>query len=284
MATHNVDFILADYGEEHLTVKLLWSIFGVLPGAPAMSVYRSVDECAMLTAPGIDATALVKAKLYVNSDEARAVMDAADLLDKGDVGISVYTGLRSALSLFFGDRKKALDTDPQQGADAALKALGIAWSVHKLFPGSVPEKVAALRALPSGEALLYYFAAVEVALPFTDDVATGVGSAMGNLVQKYGGGLAGKLEALGGAGAFASAQAMLTNLTGPLDGIAKSAADNAEKIAGTAKAYLPGAIATAGTVAGAVATAADALPIYRFLMARVVAEAAIQRAVAEGAA
>ena len=33
---------------------------------------------------------------------------------------------------------------------------------------------------------------------------------------------------------------------------------------------------------GAVATAADALPIYRFLMARLIAEAAIKRAVAEG--
>ena len=112
--------------------------------------------------------------------------------------------------------------------------------------------------------------------PWADAVLAG-GSVVGQMVSKYGGGHLAKLDLLGGAGAGANATAMLGALAGPLDNVIVNVSKYTHQIADTAKAYLPVAIATAGTVAGAVATAADALPVYRLLVARLAAETALAR-------
>jgi len=277
MSAKNVDAMLADFHETNATVRLVWGIFEAIPGAPSVSFYQSVLEAQRLVVPELPPEGLAMAVAYANSAESAAALKVADMIDTGDVGISVYTGVRSALTFFFGDRSKAMETDPQQGADAALKALAIAYMAHTLFPGSVSEKVRQLRAVPAGEALLTYFAAVELALPFADDALLTSGSIITGLLQKYGGSL-GKLDMAAGAGASAAAQGMLGGLAAPLDGIVRSVAQQTTQIAGAAQKFLPSAIATAGTIAGAAATAADALPVYRYLTARLVAEAALYRA------
>lgn len=277
MSGKNVDVMLADFHENNVTVKLVWAIFGAIPGAPVLSSYQSLLEAQLLVLPELPPEALAAAVAHANSAESMAALKVADAIDTGDIGISIYTGLRSALTFFFGDRSKAMETDPQQGADAALKALAIAWMAHTLFPGSVADKVRQLRAVPAGEALLTYFAAVELALPFADDALLASGSIITRLLEKYSGAFA-KLDLAAGAGAAAAAQGMLSELTVPLDGIVRSVAQQTTNIAAAAQKFLPAAIATAGTIAGAAATAADALPVYRYLGARLVTEAALYRA------
>ncbi|MDP2306725.1 MAG: hypothetical protein Q8P18_11940 [Pseudomonadota bacterium] len=273
-----VESALAAFNETDATVRLLWSLFGAIPGAPAVSFYTSLDEARMLVFPDLDDAGLERARMLAAQPPAQKALAVADAIDTGDVGISVFTGVRSALTFLFGDKAKALDTDAQQGADAALKMVAIAWMAHTLIPGSVPEKVARLRALPSGEALLTYYAAVELALPFADDVVAGTGSLLSRLLDRYGASSKGRLQGALGEGGEAVADGMLDALVGPVDAMARALSAHTQTIATAAQKWLPPALATAGTVAGAVATTADALPIYRLLGARLAAEVCLQEA------
>jgi hypothetical protein len=276
--SRTIESVLAGFSEQDATVRVLWAIFGAVPGAPPVSFYTSLDEARMLVFPDLDDAGMERARARANSPELLRALKVADAIDTGDVGITVFTGVRSALTFFFGDKSKALDTDAQQGADAALKAVAIAWLTHSMFSGSVQEKVQKLRALPSGEALLTYYAAVEIALPFADDVVSGAGGIVSKLIDRYGAGNAARLDLAAGSGAADAARGVLANLTGPLDSMVQALSEHTTRIATAAQQWLPPAIATAGTVAGAVATAADALPVYRLLGARLAAEVALQEA------
>ncbi len=278
MSTHTVETSLATFTEQDASVKLVWAVFSVIPGAPAVSFYSSLPEAQMLLAPALPPEGLAQALQFAHEPGTIRALDVADWIDTGDVGIAAFAGAAAVFQLFFGDKKKALDTHPEQGADAALKALALAYLIHQLIPGTLSEKVATLRSTQAGEALLTWYAAIEIALPFADDAVLGTGSVVGHLIDKYGAGHLSKLDMFGGAGAGANAQAMLGALSGPLDNVIVNVAKYTHQIADTAKAYLPAAIATAGTVAGAVATAADALPVYRLLVARLATEVCLARA------
>lgn len=272
-----VDTALAGLAPTDVSYRLLGGLFKVLPGAPEVPFYGSLADAHRLVAPNAD---LTRATAFANSDDAARALKVASAIDVGDVGISVYTGITSALSFFFGGpakKKAALETDPQQAADAALKALAIAYLTSQLYEGGVGDKVAALRASPAGQALLYYYCAVEVALPFADDLVSGTGHMIGKIMDRFGGDTASKLDLAGGAGAAAAATGVMGGLTGALDGVLAKTAPFASKIAETGKSFLPTALGAADTVAGAVATGADALPMYRLLGARLVAEAALAR-------
>jgi hypothetical protein len=269
---------LARFSEEDATVRLLWSLFEAIPGAPPISFYRSLDEARLLVFPDLDDDGMARAVSLADGANIRQALAVADAIDTGDVGITVLTGVRSALTFFFGDRSKTLETDAQQGADAALKAVAIAWMVNALFPGPVTDKVRRLRELPSGEALLMYYAAIELALPFTDDAVSGTGSLLSRLLAKHRSANARRLDAAAGAGADAAADGVLSALLEPVDTLVQSLSSHTQSIAAAAQRWLPPAIATAGTVAGAVATAADAMPVYRLLGARLAAEAVLAEA------
>ncbi len=276
----SLDTSLSAFTEDDATVRMLWALFATIPGAPPVSFYRSLDEARMLVFPDLDDAGMERAQALAHAPATLHALALTDAIDTGDVGISVLTGVRSALTFFFGDRSKTLDTDAQQGADAALKLVAIAWLAHTLIPGPVTQKVARLRALPSGEALLTYYAAIELALPFADDLVSGTGSLIARLLERYGPSNKGRIDGAVGAGAEAVAGGVLAELTGPIDAMARSLSAHSATIAASAKQWLPPAVATAGTVAGAVATAADAMPIYRLLGARLAAEVCLQ----EGAA
>lgn len=278
MTESKAETILAGFSEEDATFKVLSALFSAIPGAPTLSFYRTLDEARMLLAPDLDDAALERARAFLSSTEATKAIAIADTIDTGDVGITVFSGIRSALTFFFGNKSRALETDPQQGADAVLKAGAIGYMTHLLFEGGVPEKVQRVFQVEAGVALLDYYAAVEIALPFADDAALGAGNIINRLLQKYGPANFARLESAAGEGSAAAAQGMLAGLLGPMDQTVVAVAQHSTRIAAAAQAYLPPAIATAGTVASAVAAAADALPLYRFLGARLVIEAALHRA------
>ncbi len=275
MAVNDLDEMLASFSEDDVSVKLVWAIMGVIPTAPPLSIYRSLEEARLLTAPHLDDAGYARAVAVAQGPTVGRVLEVSRWIDTGDAGLSAFTGLKAAFGLFFRKGGPALETDPQQGADAVLKAAAIAWMAHTLYTGTTTERFARFRATPAGETLLHWYAAAEVALPFADDVASGVGSIIGSLTTRYGGNHLARLDALLGTGAGATAGGMLGAMTEPLDAVIRSVATHSAGIAEVARTYLPSALSTVGTVAGAVATAADALPVYRLLGARLCAEAAL---------
>jgi hypothetical protein len=170
------------------------------------------------------------------------------------------------------------ETDTQQRNDAILKALAVSYIVYNAFPGSVVEKATAFRKTPSGQALGLYYATIEVALPFSDNAAMGTGNMVDKLIA---GGVAAqfdRLSALSGGRDLDGAKDMLTTLTSPLNKIVDHTRQYTDPVVAKVSPYIPGAMNAADKAAGAIANAADVMPVYRLLGARMAAEAAAYRA------
>jgi hypothetical protein len=272
-----VDQALQEFKSEDYTVRLCSAIFGTLPFAPPMPHYSTLDGAVQALFPQATPHQKARAVELAGGEGVRSILWVANAIDTGDAGIAVYSGLKSAFGFFFGggSRMDALETDPQQGTDAGLKLLGLAYMIHKAFPGSIPEKVQLFQTTPAGQALAIYYGAIEVALPFSDNLVQGGGDFLQRLMNRYGNEAGNKLGgALGGA-AVQEAQGMLGALMSPVQGVLNQVAPYAQTIASSAKQYIPGFLNTADKVAGAVATGADALPVYRYLGARLAAESCV---------
>lgn len=278
MAGKTIDEALAEYKPEDYSVRLLQGVLAVLPGAPAYVHYRNVEDAVRALAPNATAAQLAEARALANDRDLQDVVWMAGLMDTGDSAYGVYTGLRSALGFFFGDRAKALETDDQQRNDAALKAVALGYLVWNAYPGSVAEKSKAFAASTTGQQLAWYYAAVEVALPFADNALTSTGDMLSELVNGAGDAQTGRLSKLAGGLDLSRAREMLAGIVEPLRGLTAKASQYVEPVARSARTYLPGVMATTDKVAGAVATGADLLPVYRLLGARLAAESAARRA------
>ena len=272
---NHVDNALAEFQTADYTVRICHAIFGVIPFAPPMLPYRNLDEAITALYPQASPEVRARALELASSEGVKTSLWTASAVDTGDAGIAVFSGMKSALGLFFGDRKSALETDSQQGVDAGLKLLAIGYIVSKLFPGSVTDRVQLFHLAPAGQALSIYYAAVEVALPFADNLATGGGHLVQDLMQRYGQNAASKLGAVVGGAGIAEAQGMMGSLLQPVEGVVTQVAPFAQRIAESAKEYVPGFLSAADQVAGVVATGADALPVYKYLCARLAAEACV---------
>ncbi|MCC6554147.1 MAG: hypothetical protein IT372_14165 [Polyangiaceae bacterium] len=122
---------------------------------------------------------------------------------------------------------------------------------------------------------MLYYGAVEVGLPFTDNLVQEGGGFLDKLMARFGGEAGSKLGMVLGAEATSQATGMLGQLMGPVQGMVTQVAPYATQIANAAKQYVPGFMTTADKVAGVVATGADTLPVYKFLGARLAAESCV---------
>jgi len=274
-----VDEALGEFESEALTCKMLRSVYRVVPYSPELPHFASVDDATRLLKADASASDLSRARdIAQNTADLADILWMARLLDAGDKGYTILTGLWSAVKMFRGDGVEALDTDTQQRNDAVLKALGISYMVHKAYPGSLTEKANGFRESHTGQAIAVYYGAVEVALPFADNAAVAGTSFMSDLFGKIGGSQANRLASMAGGRSIEGAQAMLETLTEPLQRVVAHTSKYTQPIADAASPYVPGLMSGADKVAGVVAGAADVMPVYRLLGARLAAESAARRA------
>ena len=274
-----IDPVLAEFPEGAVTVRVAHAIFGSVPFAPKQPAYTSLGECAQAFFPQITDDAQTLVFKLAQGEDVQSALSVAHAIDTGDTGIAVFSGVTSALGLFLGHGTKALDTDTEQGVDAAMKLLGIAYVVHKLFPGSPAEAASAFYTTPAGQALGYYYAAIDVALPFADNVASAGGNVIESILGRHGGAAAGKIAMLpGGAQIASAAQGMMGSLIAPMEGAVRQVTPYVSSIASSAVQHLLGVMSMVDKAAGAVATGADVLPFYRYLVGRLAAESVVLRA------
>lgn len=280
----DIDQVLGAYRADDYSVRLVGAVCKVVPFAPELTFYHSLADALTQVAPQAKKPVLDRAAAIVAEDAGQRVLWVTSALDTADGGITAFSGLRSAVNLVraqSGERLAALETDDAQAADAVLKGLAIAYVVYRLYPGSIAEKVAAFRASPTGQALAFYYAAVEVGLPFADNALVGGGKLLSDLYARFGPEQSAKLAAVAGPEAAEGANQVMGQLLGPLDQLVQMASGHLKTVASTVTSYLPSALDVGDKAAGAVATAADALPVYRWMGACLVAEAAIAQARAE---
>ena len=274
---------LNEFNRESVTWKLLSAIYGTVPHSPSFELWTSTDDAVRALNPAATEAQLELArKIGEEEDEVGNIIWMAKLLDAGDKGYAVLTGLATAFKLFQGQGVEALETDDQQRNDAVLKALGLAYMVYNAYPGSLTERAAAFRRSPTGQALAIYYGTVEVALPFADNAAFAGGSALANLLGSEGQVQSERLSQLAGGGDMQGAMQMMGQLTDQLQTIANYAADYIKPVSDSIGPHLPNVGNAADKAAGIIANAADVLPVYRLLGGRLAAESAAMRALQAG--
>lgn len=282
MRTRSVEEVLGAFDRDCHTVNLCDALFKVVPGGPAFVFYNTLEGAVARIAAG-DATVLKAASELAATDDARKAVWVADKLDTVDAGIGIYTSVKNLLSLVRGRKGNArtFEADPQQATDAALKAAGVAYMVHKLFPGSVAEKVDLFWDTPAGQELATYYAAAEIALPFTDNMVEAGTNLLSGLFASKRSDVAAKFAAVGEDDALNQASGVLDQLTKPLGEYVDRAKGQIATISEQIKAHLPSASKLgnlADSATGALATGVDLMPVWRFLGSRLVAEACVLRA------
>jgi hypothetical protein len=285
---HPLDEALAAYDASDLSVRLVTGLCSVVPFAPSLSHWASVADGVRLLRPEARRDTLDRALELADEEGARKALWVLSQLDTADAGLGAVGGLAAAWKLYQAktntERLEALETDPQQAADAVIKGLAIAWAVHRLFPGGPAAKIDALRETDAGNALILVYATVDLGLPFADNALLGAGSLLSNLHERYGADAMSRLTALAGGDESDGVRSVFDRLLEPVGSLAASASQHLGPVAAQIAAAAPGTLAAGDRVAGIAATAADLLPVYRYLGARLVAEACVRRALAESPA
>jgi hypothetical protein len=271
---------LEPYKADDLTVRICSTIFQIVPGGPAFEFYNTVEggvkRYDALGGPGL----VKRATALLDGDDAKAALRVASALDTADAGLGVYSGVKNVLGLLLrrGSGARTFESDPQQATDAVLKAAGLAYMIHRLFPGSVDDKLRAFWQLKAGQEIATYYVTAEVALPFADNVASGTGNLIDRLTSGNDGGVRDRFNQFVGHDAFSHASSVLSRLKMPLGDYLQRASGHTSTVAERVKGLLPGAMNVFDSVSGAAATGIDLRPVWRFLGSRLIVEACAARA------
>ncbi|MDP2305007.1 MAG: hypothetical protein Q8P18_03165 [Pseudomonadota bacterium] len=270
---------LAEFSPTDATPRLVDAVFTALPGIDPLPPYPAL--ASVVAALGGTAADMPNATARLDDDASADILWMSGLVDTGDKGYAVVSGISTAFRFLFGkaeSRTDALDTDIQQRNDAVLKGFALAYLAWKASDGPIAGRAAAFANMPAGRALIAWYASVEIALPFADNAISGGGKVVDDLFEKHGAAQFTRLSSLAGGRDLGGVQSALTALIGPIRTAVDAAWPHVERVAKAAGDFLPGAMNVGDKVAGLVATGADVMPVYRYLGGRLAAEAGVLRA------
>lgn len=276
--TNPIDEMLAEFTPDTYTVRACHALFSVAPFSVQQQPYRTVMEALRAFHPQTPPQVAQRALQLANSEQAKHALKVMSLLDTEDAGIAAFSGLKSVYGLLTGQGMESFETDTQQGVDAIVKFLGLCYFVHGLFPGDISNKIQWFHGMPAGRNLEVYYASIEVALPFADNALSAGGNLFGQLFGIHQNAAVGKFAEVSGANP-AHLQEMAGGLFAPVHNVVNGVLPYAKNIGQQVVNHLPGVMNVVDKAAGAVATGADALPVYRYLGARTVAETCVALAV-----
>jgi len=280
--TTDIDQLLGDFGTTDYSVRLVRGVCHVVPFAPELDHWFCMVDGLKAMAPDAKKDVLDRAVEISRGEDAQRALWLIKSLDTADSGISVFSGVRSAYKMYQAanteERIDALETDTQQAVDAVLKGLATAFVIHKIYSGGIADKVDAFRKSQTGQAWIFYYAAIEVGLPFADNALVGGGSFLKSLFDTHQSSQLEKLAAVAGEQEAEEARSLMAKLLGPMETMVGMASEHLTPVANAASEFIPKAMNVGDKVAGVAATGADVLPVYRFLGSRLVAEACLRRA------
>ncbi len=242
--------------------KLVSRVIGWAPGAPELPAWTEIDA---------------ETEARASSRDARRVLWVLDALDEGEGVLSIASGFGTALRLALGkgpdgERGGLTAMEARQWGDAAEKVLGVSLAVSLCFPGPPEARVAALRSMPAGRAVLSWLAMAEVLLPFADEVVAGK---VASRLEACRAGARAQLAAVVSEAEAAAADEQWPSLLAAVAELAAQRAALPFNAAGLLAEYLPSVFGVVDASAAVAAGAFDALPVYRMLATRLVAEVAV---------
>lgn len=274
----NLIAAIQEFDEGDRTVQLVNAVMRIVPRAPDYTHAARLKMLAQQLRVAPSPENMNRIRGLAQEDRVTDALWMASALDTTDKAYGVYSGVKQAVNLFFGGKRRNVDFDTAQRNDAALKALGIAYMVHKAIPGSVSDKAKAFADYESGQMLIAYYAGMEIALPFADNLVTDGPGFLDDLLSSTLGKQIQRLSALPGVGSLDGVQDTLTAISGSLKNGVNRAQDKAPKLADAARRVVPAVSRVTDVATGMAAQGADLMPVYRLLGARFIGEATIRRA------
>lgn len=279
VSENKIDAALVEFKESDASVRVASMLFSVFPFSPPFEYYFNLKGAVRRAARTEDAAVLDRARALAQSEDVLKALKVASVVDKADGGLGIYTGLKNAYDAAKNkDRKRTFEADPQQAADAGLKAVALSYLIATLYPGSAAEKVKLFLETPAGQEIALYYAGVEIALPFTDNLIEASGNWMSKLLESSGS-QESRFSDFAGSLPFEQARAILDSLKTQIDSTLTKVKPYLDPLREKVAAIAPTALNVADSTTGAIATALDVLPVWRFLGARLAAEACAIRAV-----
>ena len=275
-----VNDVLVEYTESNLSVRVLKALLNNLPFAPNFDDYSDIEGAVLRLNPDATIDTIRQAEKIAERDEGvLKVTKTGIAIDRIDGGLGIYTGIKNSIDAIKNkDRERTFEADPQQAVDASVKALAIAYIITSLYNGSPAERVRQFAATKAGQEALIYFAAAEVALPFTDNLAEASGDWMSKLFAATGDRAEDQFQQFAQGESIEMAKGVLQSLLQNIDGILSQTRTNLRPFLDKTQQVLPSIMNVTDSVTGGAATALDLLPIWKLLCARIAAEACARKA------
>lgn len=274
-----VNDVLSDYSNDDISVRVCRTMLNNLPFAPNFDFYRDVDGAVRRLFP--DATPETIQRASTMAERDAGILHAVKTgiaVDRADAGLGIYTGIKNSMdALKNKDRKRTFEADPQQAIDAGVKAFALAYVIASLYEGSPADRVKAFLSTRAGQEALIYYAAIEVALPFADNLVEAGGQWMAGLLASRQADVEKRFAGFAEGQALDQAKGILATLTQSIDGILNQTRMHLGPFMEKAEAALPSMLNVADSVTGGMATGLDMLPVWKLLMARCAAEACAVR-------
>lgn len=237
-----------------LVPRAVAAVLAVVPNAPVLAPWAEVDDAVRERHPDADEALLGACRALADDAVSQAVLDLGTHLDAADRAL--------------GKHVRGGPVEPQ-AEDAVLKALAIGWFSARTGGAEV------FRALPSGRALVAWWAAADVALPLG-------GGDLGTLLAGHRATQASRLASMVGEEAFAGTVAALEALQPTLQKVVDAATKRSDALLRALAPFVPGLVADGAGADEEVGARADRMPVYKWLAARLAVEHAIARASSAG--
>jgi hypothetical protein len=277
----DLDALLRAYGPADPTVVFCERLFRIAPIAEPPAPWTGLADLVASVPHAERGAVLERARDIARGDDAQAALRVLQGLDPGIEVVAILTSLKSAVKLYLAHRdlgRVEAELEDRQAEDAVIKTLGIALAAARLLGEPRAGAARRLADIPSGRALLAFHAAIDVAVPFLDDVREAGGKGLHRLVERQGASQARLMAAqLSWASVWEAAE-VVPELLDVSAELASAAAAHAGPVVDLVTRDVAVLELAADAVSTAVAAGADALPVYRYLGARLVAECVVLRA------
>ncbi len=182
---NQIDEYLPKFQENEYTVRLLSSIFSIVPTKAEFEFYRTFEDGIKRVKRTITEQELEKAKSQIQDEKIQSILKTFSYIHTSDKILAGYTGLKNILDLFSSSspKRRIFESDPQQALDAGIKGFILLYAVNELYSGEFNTKIKKLKETLAGVELLIYYTLVEIALPFTENLIEGSVQVISKLFQ-----------------------------------------------------------------------------------------------------
>lgn len=273
-----VDQVLTEFNETDTTVKILKFIFENIPFTPEFYYYMDLKRAIerYLDEPTEDMYQKVK-KIAKFDNNIQKMLKTAKAIDKIDGGLGIFTGIKNSYDIITKKQKgRTFEADPQQALDAGIKAIALGYIISLISEGN---SLNAFLEIKAGLELLYYFIAIELALPFTDNLIESGGKFLYKILQEKEKEISSRFIDFTDENSYQKAKSVLESISGKLDQASLVVSQNIKKIEENFRNALPSILNLADSTTGGIATALDIMPMWKLLGARLAAETCVYRVI-----